>query len=378
MIDAEVVEDLAGAEHFYSRWDRLVVDHGTPFSAPAWVIAWLRNPPVTGIEIRIIAVTEGDSLLGILPFCRRKSSRGIRSYSLAGSLTALGTEPVTATGREAEVYGAAGRVLRACSHDFDLIRLEGIRAAKPIAIGLREGYHGKRLSVERTARTPLPVIQMDRSTYESWFEKRPASLRRELMRKRRRCLQDGYTLVTLTAARDIVDRLDPFVDLHSRRWADRGGSAIVYPRIVDMLTEVARRLDGSGRMRASVLERHGQVVSVDITMSTGKTATGWLGGFDEKAARYQPGMQTMLASIEHSWSAGDHLFDLGPGDQAHKTALATSESFMESWVLARRGAPYTSVVQLAPWAVVRRCSPSMRVPRGAPGTGGSRSGASAV
>ena len=362
-----MLEDVADAERYYSEWDRLVVDRGTPFSSPAWIMPWLRHPPVAGIEPRVVVVTESESVLGVFPFCRRKGSRGIRSYSLAGSLTAHGSEPVIMRGREADAYKAVGRVLRANSHDFDLIRMDGVRAVVPIAIGLREAYHGKRLSVERLRRTPLPLIELERCSYEDWFQKRPPSFRRELMRKRRRCLQDGYRLETLTAAKDIVDRLEPFVDLHSRRWADRGGSAVMYPGIVEMLTEVAQRLDGSGRMRLSVLENDHQVVSVDVTMSTGRTATGWLGGFDEKAARYQPGMQTMLASIEHSWSAGDSMFDLGPGTQAHKLSLATGANYMESWVLARRGAPYTSAVQLMPWAVVRRCSPSMRATRGGPG-----------
>ncbi len=286
----------------------------------------------------------------------------------------MGSSVVVTRGKEAAVYRAAGRILAHRRWEMDMIRMEGVPASTPISVGLRESYHGSRLSIERLARIRVPVIDMRASTYSSWLERRRTSIRRELMRKRRRCLEDGYTLATLTAARDVDVRIEPFLELHSRRWDDRGGSGAIHPRLADMLREVSRRLDGSRRLRLSVLELDGQLVSADMTLSTGKVSSGWLGGFEASAARYQPGMQTMLASVEYAWAAGDTVFDLGPGSQPHKRSLATDESFIESWILARRGAPYTSVIQLLPWQVVRRTSPTMRALR----AGGTESNVASV
>ena len=70
----------------------------------------------------------------------------------------------------------------------------------------------------------------------------------------------------------------------------------------------------------------------------------WLGGFDPAWARYHPGIQVLVGSVEHAWATGDHRLDLGGGGQGYKYRLADGEETLQ-WVDLVPGGPRSAPVR---------------------------------
>jgi CelD/BcsL family acetyltransferase involved in cellulose biosynthesis len=109
-----------------------------------------------------------------------------------------------------------------------------------------------------------------------------------------------------------------------------------------MLAAAARSLPAPERFRLWSIEIDGHIISSHLFIAAGGVVSYWLGGFDEAWAAQHPSMQTLLIAMEHAWSVGDRVFDLGQGGGAYKYRLADEEDTLEWLVVIPRGKGHLS------------------------------------
>lgn len=125
MLSSEVITELSELDPLEPEWDELAVANRLPLMSPACVMAWWRHLSPPSAEPRIVAVRDGDQLVGLAPFYvylrRWGGGLGLRlpGIELAGRLA-----PLAVPGRERAVAQALGRALTGSNPRPDLVTLE--------------------------------------------------------------------------------------------------------------------------------------------------------------------------------------------------------------------------------------------------------------
>jgi hypothetical protein len=68
MLSSEVITELSELDPLEPEWDELAVANRLPLMSPACVMAWWRHLSPPSAEPRIVAVRDGDQLVGLAPF----------------------------------------------------------------------------------------------------------------------------------------------------------------------------------------------------------------------------------------------------------------------------------------------------------------------
>jgi CelD/BcsL family acetyltransferase involved in cellulose biosynthesis len=362
-VTAEILDDALDLEPLREQWDALAVAAGRPYCAPGWALAWWRHARPEGAVLRVVAVEEGDRLIGVAPLWADSSTfAGAHYRVLAGGLSAP-VGPLTVLGREQEVAASVAGALAAVDPRPRAIALEGQRGGPGVA-ELTAAWPGRRSWRHATPAVISPTVDLAPADYEAWLATKTANFRQQARRFRRRLDKEGATF-RVEEPGEIKRAVDAFVDLHGARWSERGGSNALVDGIAPMLLDAARELAPLGRFRAVTIEIEGAVVSAQLFVAAGGEVSYWNGGFDERWERLKPAQQTLLFAISDAIERGDRRIDLGPGAQDYKRRLADGEDAVDTTVVVPRGAWYpVDRVRLAPyqarWAVSRRLTPAAK------------------
>jgi CelD/BcsL family acetyltransferase involved in cellulose biosynthesis len=363
---AEIIDDLPTLAHLAPAWDALAIARARPYCSPAWMLSWWRHAAPTAAALRTIVTLDGDELIGVAPFFVTSARRGPARYRLLASGASMRTEPLAATGREAEVAAALVRGLKLARPAPDAVALEGTSRAPSWARLLLDAWPDHRppwLNLEMEM--PAPVLSLEGRSYEEWFASKTANFRQQMRRGRRRLERRGAVFRMARTEEELRAGLTSFASLHYKRWASRGGSVGLDSRVEEMLRDAGARLLRDARFRLWSIDVEGRAISSQIFVEAGGEVTYWNGGFDEAWASYDPALHTILAALEHAWGAGARRFDLGGGGQSYKYRFAEEDEFLEWVSLVPRGSRYhLTRLQLAPVplrrAIANRLSPTTR------------------
>ncbi len=333
----QVIDELSTAESLQGGWDALAVARARPFSSPGWMLAWWRQARPRRATLRIVAVWEDDELAGVLPFFAERTRVGIVRYRLLASTIAANTEPLAKAGSEPQVASLASEALAAGSPTADVISFHGLPVGSPWPALLGVGDVSPRgARVWRGSRMRAPRLTLEHGTYDDWFADLSRHRRAEFRRRRRRLEERGAVARLAESEEEVVAGLRDFAMLHHERWERKGGSGVLTPRIEAMLADAAHQLAPLGRLRLWSIEAGGDPVSSHLFVGAGGTLSYWLGGFDPRWAPYGPAIETVRAAIQHAWTVGDRVVDLGPGGQNYKYTFADGEDAVENVDLAPR------------------------------------------
>jgi CelD/BcsL family acetyltransferase involved in cellulose biosynthesis len=373
VLRAQLICELEDLQPLRSEWDRLAIDRGRPFCAPAWMLSWWRHVAPAQAKLRTVAVFEGDRLSGIAPFFAEEWPKGLIRYRLLGSGTSAQLEPLARDGLEREVAEVIATYFASAAPRPDVIKFEGIRKDSPWPALLREVWPNRTPPLlRRRLSMPSPTLSLSTTSYAEWLSSLSSGTRSELRRRRRRITERGGVFRLAESEGDAIEGLREFAALHYDRWSSRGGSGVLTPEIERMLADAARELVGALRFRLWSIAVDDRTISSQVFLAAGGNVTYWLGGFDQRWAPYGPSIQAVWAAIEHAWTSGDTRMDMGPGGQDYKYVFADGEDTLQWIDLLPRTlrAPITRV-QLVPellrlritesrHALSRRLSPKSR------------------
>jgi len=347
---ARLIEDVAEAEAIHEAWDGLAEASRRPFCSPAWMLAWWRNARPKGASLRLVAVREGEDLVGIAPFFSIRGPGGIHELRLLTSRTSVRAEPLAKPGMEVEVASAAVDLLRTAKPRLDLVLFEGGPTTSPWPLLVHNAWNlGSAPYRHRSHPTLAPTLDLRARDYQEWFMSRPSHFRQEARRRRRHLEQQGAEFRLAKNPSEVAGALDAFFRLHHSRWQQRGGSRVLTDRVQAMLLEAALLLIEGGRFRIWTITVAGEVISAHIFIAAGGEVAYWLGGFDQKWAKYGPAIQTVLKALEHAWEQGDERMDFGAGPQEYKYSFAEGQDVLESVMVAPRTPRYPITrIQLTP------------------------------
>lgn len=360
-VSARLFEDASALDSLQSSWDALAVATRSPLGAPAWALAWWRHLAPAGARLAVVAVQDGDDLVGLAPFyaTRRLGVTELRLLS-GGWASRLGILAIP--GRESEVAAAISEAVAESEPRPDVFVWEAVDAASPWPGWLSDSSpdgRGHRLTDE--SERSAPVLHLGEVPFEEWFGAKSRNFRSQMRRNRRALEGQGATF--RHADRGSLGRdLEAFAALHSARWEERGGSSAVNPGAMAALREAGEALIEAGRFRISMIDgSDGEGVSAQVFVAAGGNVAYWNGGFDERWGKHHPGAVAILAAVEDAFERGDDLIDLGGGEARYKERLADEDRPVAWRTSYRRGVRYPLArLKRLPEQIARRGSGKLR------------------
>jgi CelD/BcsL family acetyltransferase involved in cellulose biosynthesis len=338
MANGKIFDTLERVEELIPEWDELAVALARPFCAPAWMLSWWRHVAPRRARLLVVAVREGDELIGVGPFFASPESFGLVRYRILGSETSYRVTPLARPGREREVASTIVDALVAAGPSPDVLSFEGIEPDSPWPELFREVWPGHAPPWKYRVRTlPAPTVTLQGRSFDEWLSSRSSHFRKRARQYRRRLEEIGAEFKLAQSENERERHLEAFARLHYQRWKSRGGSRALDQRIELMISDVAHRLPLGERFRLWSIEVEGQIISVKVIVAAGGEAGWWLTGFDEAWAKYRPSTQTGLAAIAQSCALREDRLDLGGGAQEYKYHFADGQDELEWIDLVPRG-----------------------------------------
>lgn len=294
--------DLSAAQ--LDLWRQMVTagEHlSSPFLAPEYVLA-LANGKA---DPRVGVIEDGPEIVGFFPFEVRGEARGV----------APGTRMTDATGvvHRPGFGWDARELIAACGLRYwemtDLIEEQipptarfVVREGSPV-IDFAAGYHAYLDELRSRSKQTVQSIQrkqrkLAREVGELRFE--VACSDRTVLRTLLRWKSDQYRA---TGEWD--------------RFADPTNTALAHAL-----------LDTDGPTCAgtlSVLWAGDRPAAAHLGVRSSSTLAWWIPAYDPELARYSPGLQLLLMTVEAAADAGLRRVNLGSGQQSYKDAMKTGE-----------------------------------------------------
>lgn len=320
----EVIDTLEGFERLEPEWAELIAasDSESVFLTWDWLNAWWRLFS-EGRRLWLLTVRTGGRLAGLAPLSSASGGSFIPGLTVAeflgtGSVGSEYLDLITRRGFESSVSEALAHWLARTNRV--VLCLRGIA---------RQGSQAERFARRLQARgwtvdmSPDGVCPYLRLAGRSWDDVLASfgPKHRKNVRRGIRNLSHAFDMSFKEATSDSerATALDALINLHNARWHDRGGSTALHSSSLRAFhRDVTRRLQARGWLRLFVLRLNGAAAACLYGIHYGRTFFFYQSGFDERLARYSPGLVTLALSIERAVRDGAEEFDLLHGDEDYK------------------------------------------------------------
>lgn len=339
MISTELVEDGGGLARLRADWDALAVACRQPCSAPGMLIPWWRNLAPPDSAPRVVAVRDGDRLVGLAPFLLVPGPMRLASLRLFGTPTMPQRNGIlVAEGREGEVVAAMAQALHRSAPTPRIVRLERIDAAARWP-GMLAGAWPTRAGawLHHDFQESAPVLRMPESI-EEWLAGKSGNFRGQMRRIRRRLAKRGATISSAADLASASRGIEAFRALHQARWGAR--SRLWSAQTTRMLHDAAQDMLPEGRMRVWTVEVQGRIVSAQIFFAAGGEVVYWNGGWDRTWSHERPALGAIYAAVEDCFARGDRRIDFGEGPAGYKLRFAGDDDPVAWATLLPRGPAY--------------------------------------
>jgi CelD/BcsL family acetyltransferase involved in cellulose biosynthesis len=245
-----------------------------------------------------VCVWLGERLIGLLPFERRSSFKGLPAATLSSwrhSAYLLCT-PLVRAGAEAECLNAFFGWLRgeASIAEFRYVPQDGAFHA-----ALADATRGAPCTVVPTAEFSRALLKKGADAESYLQQSMSGQLRRQLRRKEKRLAERaGYATTVIGPGADIGGEIERFLLLEVSGWKGKAGGAFAsseahsrFGRAV--LGEAHRR----GRLHVVGIDCERRPVARRVTILAGEGSYAFKTAYDESFAAYSPGVLAELACL---------------------------------------------------------------------------------
>ena len=285
-----------------AAWDKDWADLARHASEPnPFAECWFMRPAIchlaTTADSRMIAVWQGELLLGLLPLVLspkygrlpvRHVQNWVHYHCFYGA-------PLVRAGQEHMFWAAALTLLDGESWASNFLHIAGLDPNGPVITSLRDIRHAD--IVHRSARALLRSNLGPEDYYAA--NVRPKK-RKEIRRLRTRLDELGTVEFTSLEADGSVDRwINDFLTLEASGWKGREGSALSGTAPTKSFFEAAVR----GAHRVGTLEMlrltlDGKVIAMLINFMTPPGGFAFKIAFDEDYARFSPGVLIKIENLK--------------------------------------------------------------------------------
>ena len=336
----------------------------TPFSAWPFHRAWWDAYGENAHEETLVIVDDADTIVAIAPFMHRhevEPSDALTHTTMRHGADHLLT-PVPPTAK-AVFFGASYHADYAtiladepdlpdvaaaiaayfagpdCG-DWDAVDLRRLRCGDPTAtalataFGALEGREGWTVTLEREDVCPV-VTFPDGADLEGYLGTLGKKERHEIRRKVRRAEAVGD--IVLARAEDPLAELESFIDLHQKRWGERG----LFPPTPggDQSRVLLRRLfelfGTDGPLELSFLSVGGRRIAAGLHLETPDGYLYYNAGVDPDARELSPGVLMVYAYVGRALAAGKRRMDFLRGDESYKYEWGAVDEPIQRLLLRR-------------------------------------------
>jgi CelD/BcsL family acetyltransferase involved in cellulose biosynthesis len=283
----QVVRDREALAAFIPAWEHLAAHaiEANPFYEP-WILLPALRAQGEGEGFRCVLVWDGERLIGLFPFERRRRFKGLPVTTLASwrhSAYLLCTPLVHA---EASIECLRALLGWAVS-EASMLQLLYVPANGPFDEALRAAAR----TVVRTARFSRALLVKAASADAYMEEAMSSQLRRQLRRNERRLREQGMVPISVGPGGDIGEEIERFLELEASGWKGREGGALAASEANlrfgrEILNEAYRR----GRLHMVGLDCGDRPVARRCSLLAAEGSYAFKTAYDESYAAYSPGV----------------------------------------------------------------------------------------
>ena len=228
------------------------------------------------------------------------------------------------------------------SGDWDVVDLRRLRCVDPAgdalaaALGALEMSHGWTLNLEREDVCPVVTFADGiGSDVQAYLDTLGTKERHEIRRKVRRAESVGE--IALTDSIDPLADLESFIELHQKRWGDRGlfpdtpggaQSRVLFRRLFELFGV-------DGPLRLAFLSVGGRRIAAGVHFETPDGILYYNAGVDPDARDLSPGVLMVYAYVVRALAAGVRRMDFLRGDEPYKYEWGAVDEPIQRLLLRR-------------------------------------------
>jgi CelD/BcsL family acetyltransferase involved in cellulose biosynthesis len=297
-------------------WDELVhaMPRPSPFLLHTWLLEWWRHYGGEA-ELAVHVAFRGSRLVAALPLCSRRRL-GLRVSEFVGGTWSTLADLLVAP-RE-EVTAVSALVERVASSRHDFANLFGLPGSSRLAAALPPD------ALRLVERLEAPVLDLGAGWDTVYHAKMSSKARSERRRRRRRLEALGTVEATVARTRDeLAPALEDAFRLHILRWQGRrDASGFVTPTGVRFHRAALLRLADRDVSRILTLRIDGRAIAFALYLQLSGRAYGVTMAFDPAYARFGPGFEAKLLSLEAAAGEGITRAELLGAAGEHKRRLS--------------------------------------------------------
>jgi CelD/BcsL family acetyltransferase involved in cellulose biosynthesis len=303
------------------RWDEILdkLTSDSPFSTYEWLSTWWRH---FGKKKRLLCLLfqKKGELIGIAPlFSKLEITKGcpVRTIYFLGSPVSDRADFIL--GKDgAEVLKRFFQFLQEEYRKWDMMVLEQL-PEDSVSVGMLRYFSKKSgLYFESFEQTKCPYIPLTKELSQQ-MERRGKQAVKDVRRKYRR-LQDvgkvGFSRSIVHKDINEVIKIAREVDLKSHKYPDK--TLFTNPQMSSFLKEVAQVFSEKKWFDFSVLSLNDIPIAYEIGFRYKNKLFSYTASYDERYARFSPGIGLMYRVIQDSIDLGLKEYDLLRGDQPYK------------------------------------------------------------
>ncbi len=328
-----IVERIQSAEEFFQLRDEwTVLLEGSRsrclFLTHEWLSTWWKHLREDR-QLSILAARENGRLIGVMPLAMRPPQYArmmprVLEFVASGIIGSDYLDAVIQPGGESEVLRDFSRELirSGLMLQFSQLRRDGCVVGALPEMMRKDGW-----TALETRINVCPFIDLTNHSWESYLASLGSSHRYNFNR-RLRALSKSFNVAfeTIRASDDAARALGIVIDLHTRRWDQRGDSeAFPDSSTIDFHKEFVQRAAGCGWLRLMVLSLDGQPAAAIYGFRFGSTFYFYQSGFDPAYGKHSVGLVMMGLSIKAALEEGATEYDLLHGDEEYKFHWARNQ-----------------------------------------------------
>ncbi len=321
--------------HWGSSWNSLV--RVNPMLSMDWLSAWWRQYG-TGHQLHIVAVVEGDRLLGVLPLYEHETRLGkqlrfLGSGTVCSDYLSAVVDPVCAD----EVYKSLNECLRESvfQREIEALQLEGISD--------HDAWIPQLTSFADEAGFSIRVQPLDNAWLlalpGSWSALQQSQRGRHVYRKAKKCFgkieSNEITVRQLTHASEMNEGMEHLVRLHQARRQSVGDQGcFADSRFEPFLRDAIENMLANGTACFSVCEKAGVAIGVALLLLGSDTVFMYQSGVDPDYMALEPGHTLVTGCLLYAISKSYQHYDFLRGDEPYKAFWGAQAQPLQRIILA--------------------------------------------
>lgn len=329
------IDDVDAFRSLRPEWNELLSQSGADcmFLTWEWLFTWW-NHLSAGRTLQIIAVRCNGQLVGIAPLAvRRAQLKRLIPFKVVeflgtGTVGSDYLDVIIKRGLEQPVLDALRNYLARYNRvlEFSQLRAAFSQAGELAGRLVQSGWRSRGTSVNVCSYINLSTVQC----WDAYLAQLGSRHRRNV-RQRGRALASGFTINAehATDERSRVHHLQNFLDLHNRRWGERGGSdAFDGAGLREFHSEFSRIALEQGWLRLRLLNLDGKPAAAVYAFRYGDVFYYYQAGFDPVYAHHSIGLYSLGLAIRDAIEEGVREFDLLHGDETYKSLWTKDRRYL--------------------------------------------------